>query len=208
MSILLAEDHAFVRQALVRILREVCSVKDVVQVGSGREVKEVLESRTFDILILDVRLPEGDGYDVCEYVVRNRIETKIIILTQYSSPEMILHFMRLGVFSFLVKSLNVEEIDWALQVVNRGDTYFPTVVIDQIKTRFNELSESSPLLLKEQEKVLVKMLASGLTSKEIASRMRLTVKTVSTYRERLLIKTKAKNVAELISFAYHNGLID
>ena len=176
------------------------------EAASGEEALEKLSDNSFDLLFLDISMLGMNGITVCEHLYSSVITTPVIVLTQHDDPHLISYLLSLGVKSFLTKNTATKEIINAIQSVGNNQIYIPEHFRKTVDAIGNE-NEKSRLDLSHQEIKLMEFLQQGLTSKDIALKMNLTTKTIDTYRERILEKTKTKNVAELISFAFKTGLI-
>lgn len=205
MHILIADDHQLFRKSLCKLL---LSFDEVEEAANGKEALAVLSTQRIDLIFLDVRMPEMDGFDACKQIFKEHPYAKVIILTMYDSKPIILHFIQLGVKSFLTKNVDPKEVQIAIREVMKGGCYFPDEILHIIKNSLSHLNTISNLQLSEKEKNILTFLERGLTSKELAQQMQLSTKTISSYRERLLFKTQTKNVAELISWGYKNGILN
>lgn len=209
MKILLVDDDTIVRESLVRLLKTFFDDRvTFVQAQNGDEAIQKLTGLKLDLVFLDISMPIMDGYETCKYLRKNCPELPVIMLTHFSSDELVDYFYKLGARAFLPKGASVDELRRVVEAVTAGKKYFRL----QDGRSFNRklvTNNDTDLSLKitRQEKRLLQFLQEGLTSKEIAAKMSLTDKTIRTYKERLMGKTKARNVAELISFGFRNGIL-
>lgn len=130
----------------------------------------------------------------------------MIVLSQLEDPQLISYLWTLGIKSFLTKDTPPEEMKQAIQLVILNERYLPAKFRETINVTASEKTKTNKL--SHQELRLLELLQRGYTSKEVAKEMSLTVKTIETYRERILEKTKTKNVAELISYAFRTGWLN
>jgi two-component system, NarL family, response regulator DegU len=207
MKILVTDDHALFRQAFINMVNTI-TAGVCLEAGNGEEALAVLRTHKIDILFLDVSMPVMNGYDACDRIREKYPQVKIIMLTQFDEKDVISHFIQKGVSAFLTKSSCLEDIECALTKLKNGNTYFPRAILEGIQDSFQEVeAHARRVKLSPREKKIIDYLHLGLTSKEIATKIKLNVKTIDGYRERLLTKTQTRNVAELISFAFKRGLL-
>jgi DNA-binding NarL/FixJ family response regulator len=206
MTILVVDDHQIFREAFILLLRT--SIDAVIQCDeakNGEEAIAKIRNNLFDMIFLDVNMPKMDGFEACKKIRNDYPQLPIIMLTQFDNDELIFHFFKLGVSSFLPKEVSTSELSTTIKNIRKGKKYFSPHVTDIIKNR--KANEAVRVDLTCQETRLIQLLKEGLTSKEIADEMGLSFNTINTYRERLLDKTKTNNVAQLITFGFRNGIL-
>jgi DNA-binding NarL/FixJ family response regulator len=206
MKILVVDDHNIFRVSLIGVLKSIYTTYDFEEAGNGSEALEKLKSSKVDLVFLDVSMPIMNGYEVCKFIRQNYPTLPIIMLTQFYNNGFIYHFFKMGVQSFLTKEASVSELTSAIDCALRGEFFFPEqirIIIEDGRSQ----ETTGRFELNQQEKRLIQLLHKGITSKDIAHQMGLTIKTVHTYRERLLKKTNSANCAELISFGFRTGIL-
>ncbi len=208
MKILLTDDHELFRKSLAMLLATLIEPPVVFEeAATGEKALEKLQDNSFDLMFLDISMPGMNGTTVCRHLYKSNIKTSVIVLTQLDDAHLISQLLLLGVKSFLTKDSSIPEIEHAIRSVRDGLVYLPQKLNESVEALKKGYQENVRLDVSVQELRLIKFLQQGFTSKGIAKEMNLTVKTIDTYRERLLYKTKTSNVAELISFAFKTGLI-
>ncbi|MBI1768665.1 MAG: response regulator transcription factor [Bacteroidetes bacterium] len=210
MDILVVDDQQIFRKAFVRLLKEAVDQGiNCDEAQNGYEAIEKMQKIKFDLVFLDVSMPRMDGLEACRHIRTEHPKVPIIILTQFDNETLIFHFFNIGVHSFLSKDANIDELTAAIDSARREEKYFPPWIDLIIQKKRHELSNNSwqKIELSCQEKRLLQLLQEGHTSKEIALEMNLAVNTIHTYRDRLLEKTRTRNVAQLISFGFRIGLL-
>ena len=207
MKILLVDDHHLFRKTLSMLISTFEEITVVEEAANGLEALSILATKNIDMVFLDVCMPVMDGFDCYDKILIKYPETKVVILTEIESKAVILHFIQVGVKSFLTKNTYPAEIQTTIREVMKGDCYFPEAIMSTIKNSLSYPKNHNPLSISEKEKTVLSFLESGLSSKEVAQHMKLSTKTVNNYREHLLEKTDSKNVAELISWGYKNGIL-
>jgi DNA-binding NarL/FixJ family response regulator len=207
MKTLLVEDHHMFRQLLSRALENLTGEK-CLEASNGVDALNVLKQHRVELVFLDISMPIMDGFETFDRIKKNYPEVKVVLLTQYDAPDLILSFIKKGAHGFILKNADVDEFRNVFSMLASGRKYFSPGVLDLIQDSLDEINTfAHRLQISPQEKLLIELLHQGLTSKELAEKMKLTVKTVNTYREHLFQKTNTKNAAELISFSYQRGLL-
>lgn len=207
-NLLIVDDHIYFRKSTIALLQNYSIFNKIGEAASATEAIQFIQSHSLQLIFLDARLKQGDGLDVADYIKKQKLNLPMIAITSYSDTANLLHLARAGVHSILIKaSIVPAEMLEAINAVLAGNKYFPLTIRSMIEdTLFKE--KLPTIRLTDNEKKLLHSLKEGLTSKEIASIMNVTVATVDTYRKRLIEKTQSSNVQDLISFAYRNGLLD
>ena len=206
LSILLTDDQSMVREGLSLILKQHFPEAKFLQADSGPQALQRLTNNRIDLLLLDISMPGMNGIEVAKEVLKNFPKTKIIVLTQYNGEAMITHLIQLGVHGFLLKNSSSDEIKKAINTVLEDAPYFTPAIHSSLLKRVSSPNVPSINFNKREAEILV-YLKMGKSSREIAKKMELKENTINSYREEMLLKTKTKNVAELISYAYQNGVL-
>jgi len=208
MKILIVDDHQIFRKAFIRLLKVAVDYNIYCdEAQNGQEAIDKLHEGKFDLVFLDVNMPRMDGVEACKRIRNEHAKVAIIILTQFDNESLIFHFFNMGVQSFLSKGASIDELKAATDSVLTGKKYFSPEINLIIQKGESNTDCMKRVEMTSQEKQLLKLLQEGFTSKEIALRMILTEKTVRTYKERLMEKTSTRNVAELITFGFRNGIL-
>ena len=180
--------------------------------ASGDELIELLGEKQADVLLLDINMPGMNGITATSLVRKRYPKMKIIIVTMYRTPEFILSLIKLGVDGYLLKNTAREELLQAIHTVYKGGTCFSD---DISNTLLNEKKYMRPDYVEDgnhnfsrRETEIVRLLADGLSTQEVADRLFLSYYTVETHRKNLLNKLNLRNTAELVKYAAHLGLLD
>ena len=204
-SLLLVDDQQLFREGLALILKQHFPDYELIHAGSGPEALEILKTRPVNLVLLDIGMPEMNGMEVVNYIIKDHPQALILVVTQYNGEAMIKHLLRMGVHGFIFKSSASEEIKEAINTVLDGKQYVPATLQPSFLKKI-AMTDTTAVLKKREAEILL-LLKMGRSSKEIAERLKLKENTINSYREEMLQKTKTKNVAELIAYAYENGML-
>lgn len=202
-SVLIVDDQELVRKGLSHVLEQHFPDCEIYFAASGEEAMNVLESFNIHIMLLDIGLPGMSGLDVARYVIQNYKLIKVLVVTQYNGEALIQNLIQAGVHSFFLKSEAAAEIKNAIEAVMDGKDYIP----DELRKMVNPAPTTPSVVFTKREAEILVMLKMGRSSREISEWLGLKENTVNSYREDMLNKTKTSNVAQLISFAYENGIL-
>ncbi len=205
LSILLVDDQQLFREGLALILQQHLPDATLLHAGSGPEALEMLKTNEVNLVLLDIGMPEMNGMEVVPHITREHPDVQILVVTQYNGEAMIKHLLKIGIHGFIFKSSASAEIKDAIRTVMEGRQYIPVNLQPSFLKRM--AATDAPAVLKKREAEILLLLKMGRSSKEIAERLNLKENTINSYREEMLQKTKTKNVAELISYAYENGML-
>ena len=209
MTILFVDDQLIFRKSFTHLLKTILKPAPVcIEAENGMVALQKVKDTKVDMVFLDINMPDMNGIEACKFLSNAYPTLPIIVLTSHDNSSLILQLYQMGVGSFLTKTVAVEELKIAVESVMKGERYFPKEIESILNNAILEDKiNSQKIHLTPQEKSLLKLLVEGKTSKEIAHEMNITLKTVSTYRERLLQKTQTANVAQLISFGFRTGIL-
>ena len=207
-SILLVDDHDMVREGFRRLLSDHPRLQISAEARSVAEALACLEARHFDVILLDLFLPDGSGAEVLKAATAREPATPVLILSGFSEEQYGVNMLRAGAAGFLSKSCPAEHLVEAIEAVSAGERYASPQLTDLLDKR---AKVSTPVMshqqLSQREFQIFCGLAAGKTVTEIGESLFISVKTVSTYRSRLLEKMGLKTNSELTYYAVKNGLI-
>ncbi len=207
-KILIVDDHPLVRRGLCQILQDAISLSRLDELSNGNDVLEQVARRSYDMVILDISLPGRDGLEVLKDLHYYHPELPVLILSIQSESQYALRALKLGASGCLNKASAPEELVDAAKQVLKGSRYISPKVSQLLLEDYQNLHSDEPHKhLSEREYQVMMMLASGLTSGEISEQLGLSIKTVSTYRTRLLQKMSLKNNAQITYYAVKHNLI-
>lgn len=211
-NIVVTDDHKLFRKGIMALLSDFDFIGEINEAGNGAELISLLESMNQipDIILLDLRMPEMDGFEAQKRISELYPEIKIIILTMEDDEQFILHLIHEGVNGYLFKNADPEEMELALKNVLEKGFYFSDSISNLIISNLVNQPKSKNTLLSEiskREKQVLELICKEFTANEIAEKLNLSVRTVEGYRRNLLEKTGAKNMAGLVVFAIKNNLV-
>jgi len=209
MHILIADDHAVVRRGLKEILSDALPDADFSEVGNGDEVLSHLGKSQTSILVLDINMPGRSGMDVLRDVKHTYPRLPVIILSCQPEEQYAVRCLRAGAAAYINKESASEELAMATKKILSGGRYVSTSLAEKLIDNLDE-SVVKPLheLLSDREHEVMKMIAAGVPLTEIGERLHVSVKTISSYRARIMEKMQMKSNADLTRYAMTHGLIE
>jgi DNA-binding NarL/FixJ family response regulator len=207
-KVLVADDHAVVRRGLRQILMETEDIIVGGEAASREEVLHLVGKERFDAIVLDINLPGASGLDLLTDIRRDHPQLPVLILTVYPEEQYAVRTMRAGAAGFLTKESAPDKLIEAVRKGATGGRYVSVEVGEKLAAFLATGGGAPHENLSNREFQILKLIASGRTVSEIARELRLSVKTVSTHRTRILFKMQMKNNAELTHYAVKSGLVD
>lgn len=207
-KILLVDDHKIVRQGLRNLIEMESDLEVADEASSGVEALNLIRKNKYDVLVLDISMPDKNGVDTLHDLKHIAPELPVLVLSGYAEEQYALNLMRSGCKGYLSKDADSEEIIRAIRTIAQGKKYISAQLAELMT---NELSHPSEKQLHEQlserEFQVFFKLASGLTPTQIAEELHISIKTVSTYRTRILEKMSLKTNADLTYYAIKYALV-
>ena len=209
-QVLLADDHSIVRAGLRRIVEESGDMEVIAEAADGRAALRLVEEKSPDVAVIDISMPGLDGLEVVSQLHAHWPDLPILILTMHEEGQYVVRAIQAGAMGYLTKQSAPEQLLKAIRKIHKGNRYLTDEAAETLALRIAKGSgEQSPLdSLSMRELQVLRRLAMGHTNREIASAYSISIKTVDTYRARLLKKLNLRNNAELSRFAMQNQLIE
>ena len=205
--ILIADDHAIVRRGLKQIIEDSGEMRVVAEAGSGIDALRKIREIDCDVVLLDISMPDMSGIDVLKQIHAEKPQLPILILSIYPEDQYATRLIKAGAAGYMTKESAPAEVVKALLHVAGGKKYISPAVAEMLADEFGKDEEKLPhQILSDREYQIFLLLASAKTVSEIADTLALSVKTVSTYRSRILEKMRLGNNAELMRYAIDNHL--
>jgi two-component system, NarL family, response regulator NreC len=206
--ILLADDHAVVRQGFKMILNAQPDMEIVGEAGNGREAVDLAEKLKPDVVVMDVAMPELNGIEATRRVVQSTPHARVIALSMHKDSVYVREVLRAGARGYLLKDSGAGDLVSAVRAIARGEGYLSPGVSNAVLDDYRRHVTNPIDLLSSREREVLQMLAEGKTNKEVATILNLSVYTVDAHRGRIMEKLNLHSINELVRFAVRNGLID
>jgi two-component system, NarL family, invasion response regulator UvrY len=208
MKVLVVDDHAVVREGVSRILSDLPEVKSVDQAGGGHVALRMTRERRYDVIILDISMPGYDGLDLLKQLKAERSESNVIVFSVFPEDQFATRTLKAGAAAYLTKDRTTTELIDAVRKVSAGKKYVTSSLAELLAEDFARGgSKEIYTLLTDRELQVLLAIASGKTVSQVGKQLGLSVKTISTYRTRLLEKTGLKTTGDLIRFAIEKRLM-
>ncbi len=205
LGVILADDHAIVRQGLAALLQGEPDIALLAQAADGEAAWGLIETHQPDIAILDLAMPKGTGIEIARRVQAAALDTRVVLLTMHDDAATALQAQEAGVTGFVVKDNSFEELTLAVCTVAAGGTF----VTPAVRAKLNALRRNGdkPVALSPREREVIRLIAAGQSSKEIGRALAISPRTVDTYRDRLRDKLGLRSVAEVVLYAVQYGML-
>ena len=208
-KVLIVDDHALVRMGIRRLLDDVPDIEVVAEAESGEKALVLVKTCKPDVVLLDMKMPGIDGWEVTRRLKKSAPEIKVIAVTALNSEPLPTRILQLGAMGYLTKDSGLDEMAAAIRKVAKGDKYLSAEIAQKMAINSLEAVEDSPFeRLSEREMQVMLMITRGLTVQDIAERLFLSTKTINGYRYRMFEKLDIKNDVELTYLAMKHRIID
>ncbi|HNU92834.1 MAG TPA: response regulator transcription factor [Spirochaetota bacterium] len=207
-SIIIADDHPVVRAGLRQILAESGEIRQIAEASDGQDLLEKLKKTRYDIILLDITMPGRNGLEILKELRILYPSTPVLVLSVHPEEQYALRVIRSGAAGYLTKETAPENLLEAIRRILGGKKYITPEIAEILAASLDGKGDLAPhLRLSDREFETLRMIAQGKSLTEIAGEMFLNVKTISTYRRRILDKMNMKSTAELVNYAVKNGLV-
>ena len=211
-KVLIADDHALVREGIVAFLKLCDDIEVVAEASDGLEAIEKTDKYRPDIIIMDINMPKLGGLEATVEIKKKHPDIKILVLTQHEDREYISRFLKAGVSGYLLKKAVGSDLITALKTIMRGELYLYSSIASEVVAGYlqgeKKISVESPYeKLSDREKQVLKLVAEGHTHKEVATMLNISVKTVMAHQTNIGEKLDVHTRAGLIKFAIQKGII-
>ncbi len=208
--VVLADDHALLRGGVRRILEEIQGVEVIGEAGDGLALLELLKIITPDLVVLDISMPNLRGLEAIREIKKLLPNTHILMLTMHKEEDYLSQALTAGASGYLLKQETDPELVNAVQTIRSGKTYLSPNISDLVPDLLRRRQEPGGLpkeVLTHREREIIKLLADGKTSKEIAELLYISLRTVQNHRANIMRKLNFKRTADLIKYALHKGYV-
>jgi two-component system, NarL family, invasion response regulator UvrY len=207
-KLLMVEDHAIVREGLKLILEGLPDIHVAGEAGNAAEALKLVRKLSLDLVLLDISLPGQSGLDLLKLIKAEQPDLCVLVLSMYPEDQYALRVLKAGAAGYLTKESAPEQLVGAIRKVAHGGKYISQPVAEKLAGEWaSRRSEALHDTLSDREFEILRLIASGMSSSRIATEVRLSVKTISTYRARIIAKTGLRSNAELTHYAIKHGLV-
>ena len=208
--VLLADDHRLFRAGIRALLRTLGDIEIVAEAADGREALRLIVAQRPDVVLMDIMMPNLNGLDATARIGRAFQRTRVVILSMNADEDSVLKSLRAGALGYLVKTADPAELELALRAVARGERFLSSAVSEHVvaaclKRVDKEQTSLQRLTLRQRE--VLQLIAEGHTTKEIAGRLDISVKTAEAYRGELMKALDIHDIASLTRYAIRAGLV-
>lgn len=210
-TIVLADDHTVVRQGIRKLLETRDDFTIVGEASDGEEAVQLVIEKQPDIAIMDIWMPRLSGIDATRRIGKRGIDTKVLVLSMHESRAYVEEVLRAGAAGYIVKNAAADDLLDAIDAVCSGVSYLSPVITQQVVDAIARPADVSPSglgVLTDREREVLQLIAEGLSSKEIASMLGVSLKTVDSHRSNLMEKLDIHKVSGLVRFAIRTGLVE
>lgn len=208
-KVLIVDDHALIRMGIRRLLEDMTDVSVVADAASGEQALKLVKIHCPDVVLLDMKMPGIDGWEVTRRLKKSHPSIKVIAVTAICSDQLPSRILQLGAMGYLTKESGAEEMASAIHKVAKGEKYLSAEIAQQMAINSLQAAKESPFdLLSEREMQVMLMITSGMNVQDIADRLFLSSKTVNGYRYRIFEKLDIKNDVELTYLAIKHRMIE
>ncbi|MGE5809662.1 MAG: response regulator [Nitrospirota bacterium] len=209
-KVLLADDHIMMRGGLRMLLEQHAELAVVGEAEDGRETVRLAKKLLPDVVVMDIAMPDMNGIEATRQLFADRPGVKVIALSMHSDRHFVSEMLKAGATAYLLKQCAVDELITAIKTVLKNQTYLSPcisgVVVDHFVRNTSKLGSSAFSQLSDREREVLQLITEGKTSKEIASQLNLSIKTVEAHRMNIMEKLDIHTVAELTKYAIREGL--
>lgn len=211
LKILIADDHTLFRNGLKMLLNGTPGYQVTAEASNGKEFLHLIMQEDFDIVFLDIEMPEMDGLTAAPLALQHKPDLKIITLSMYGEDEYYYKMVDAGVKGFLLKNSDINEVKQAIEAVAAGGNYFSQELMQNLVRNLKfakETNNPSPEFeLSGRELEILLLVCQGFSNQEIGEKLNISRRTVEKHRANILGKTNCKNTASLVMYAIRNQLI-
>jgi len=207
-KILIADDHTIVREGLKQIIVNTAGMVVTGEAANGQETLDLIRKNNFDVILLDIAMPEKDGLAILKQLKREKIELPVLVLSMHPEEQYAVRVLKMGAAGYLTKASASDELIKAIRKISTGKKYISDSLAEKLALDLDIDTEKLPHeYLSDREFQVLCMIASGKTVTNIAEELSLSVNTISTYRVRVLDKLKMTSNSELTRYAIKNQLV-
>ena len=207
----IVDDHSLLRKALAKLIGSFENYTVLFEGDNGKDIKTKITQHVIpDIILLDVNMPDMDGYETVRWLHKNYPQVKVLALSMFSDENTIIRMLRLGAKGYILKNIEPEELKLALDSIMKKDFYLSEYISGKIISGLHKDlgNPEDPIVLNDKEKEFLRLVCSEMSYKDIAEKMFISPRTVDNHRNTLFEKLKVRTRVGLVMFAIKNGLVE
>lgn len=209
-TVMLADDHEIVREGLRAMLQTQNDIKVIGEAENGRQILKMMRQKKPDLVIMDIAMPELNGMDAARTIRDEFSGVRVIALSMHSDKRFVLGMLKAGASGYLLKECAFQELITAVNSVLSGGVYISPKIASHLVSDYVHISEdtlrSGIEMLSGREREVLQLIAEGKSTKEIASKLHISIKTVETRRKGIMDKLEMRSIADLVKLAIREGL--
>lgn len=209
-KILLVDDHKILRDGICSLVKGYDDMEVVGEAADGRTAIRLVQELSPDVVIMDISMPDLNGIDATRRIIADYPNVKIIALSMHYDKQFVSEIFKAGASGYLIKDSAFDELEHAVRIVMDGKTYInpqiASLVVESLVTQSAPSNHQAFSLLTEREREVLQLIAEGKSTKQIASDLNVSAKTVESHRRQVMGKLNIRNVAELTKYAIREGL--
>jgi DNA-binding NarL/FixJ family response regulator len=212
-KVIIVDDHDMFRNGIKVLLSSSDFIELQAEARNGKEFIDMLPNYDPDVILMDISMPIMDGFEATKLALEQKPELKILALSMFGEEEYYFRMIKAGVKGFILKSSGISELEKAISLVSKNESYFSNELLRMIIVNLNEnnakkdTAEDASNQLTESEVEILRLVAGGLSNEEIADKLKISTTTIITHRAGLLNKTSCNNTASLVMYAIKNKLV-
>lgn len=208
-QVAIADDHSLMRNALANLISTFGDYNIIFQADNGKQLREkIMQHIIPDIVLLDVNMPEMDGFETTQWLYKNYPQIKVLALSMLSDEKTIIKMFRLGAKGYLLKNTEPAELREALESIMNKNVYLSEYVSDKLVSGLHQNPDTKEIILNEKEREFLRWTCSELSYKEIAEKMFVSPRTADDYRQALFSKLQVHSRVGLVMYAVKNGIVE
>jgi DNA-binding NarL/FixJ family response regulator len=206
----MVEDHSLVRAGIRALLEKLGWVQVMAEAGNGREALDLIKTHRPDVLLVDISMSDLNGLELTDRVRKSWPNIRVIIISMHRNEEYVLHALQAGATGYVLKDAGTNELEIALKAVSKGETYLSPPISKYVVSNYLRRMGAGTYLweqLTRRQREILQLIAEGYTTKEIAQKLNVDVKTVDTLRTQLMKRLDIHNIAGLVRYAIRKGVV-
>lgn len=214
-KVILVDDHQIVRDGIKALISEDAEIKIIGEAATGAEFTELIQKNVPDVVLMDINLPDCNGIELTQQTLDEKPSLNIIILSMHMSDEFVINSIEAGAKGYLPKTTSQAELIQAIKSVKSGKEYFNSEITEVLlksyirKTkRLAKVKEDVEIKLTRRENEIITLFAQGLSNKEIADSLFISIRTVESHKNNIMQKLQLKSTVDLVKYAIRNKLIE